>query len=88
MLPTRPGVGSMHVLRGALAAQMTNEQRIRGLDVGVDWALLATGYSQDVLEALRRSDLGEDRFAGNGATGVVSALYRSDYTLVADEIAA
>jgi hypothetical protein len=87
-LPTRPGVGSVHVLRGALAAQMTNEQRIRGVDVGVDWALLATGYSQDALEALGRSDLDEDRFADHGATGVVSALYRTDYTLVAGEIAA
>jgi hypothetical protein len=39
-----------------------------------------------LLEALLRSDLGEDRFADHGATGVVSALYRNDYTLVADEI--
>ena len=85
-LPRRPGIGSVHLLRGALTPQMTNEQRIRGVDVGVDWALLATGYSQEALEALARAELGNDRLADQGATGVVTALYRMDYMLAASEI--
>ena len=85
-LPAQPGIGSVHLLRGALASQMTNEQRIRGGDDGVDWALLATGYNQDALEAALRSGLDEDNFAENGATGVVSGLYRTDYALVASEV--
>ncbi len=85
-LPSTPGLGSVHVLRGALAAQMTNEQRIRGADVGIDWALLVTGYDRGALEALSRSELAEDRLAEQGAAGVVSALYRTDYTLVASEL--
>ena len=87
-LPQRPGLGSAHLLRGALAPRMTNEQRIRGVDVGVDWALLTTGYSQDAVAALARSDLGDERLADHGATGVLSGLYRTDYTLTASEIVA
>ena len=67
---------------------MTNEQRIRGVDAGVDWALLTTGYSQDAVAALASSDLREDRLVDNGVTEVVSALYRTDYTLVASEMEA
>jgi hypothetical protein len=85
-LPQRPGLGSVHLLRGALAAQMTNEQRMRGVDGGIDWALLTTGYSEEALAELRRSDLGDDSLAERGAAGVTSALYRSDYTLSASEI--
>jgi hypothetical protein len=85
-LPKRSGLGSVHLLRGALAPEMTNEQRIRGADADVDWVLLTTGYSQDAVAALSQSDLGDDRFADNGAPGVTSAQYRTDYTLIAGEI--
>jgi hypothetical protein len=85
-LPKRPGLGSVHLLRGALAPQMTNEQRIRGADVGVDWALLTTGYSQDALAALAQADLSSRQFEDHGATGVITALYRTDYTLTAGEV--
>ncbi|MFZ2651997.1 MAG: hypothetical protein WA210_18015 [Burkholderiaceae bacterium] len=87
-LPKRPGIGSVHLLRGALMPQMTNEQRIRGLDAGVDWALLATGYGQVALEALAQADLSNKQLADHGAAAVVSALYRTDYTLTASEMAA
>jgi hypothetical protein len=85
-LPKRPGLGSVHLLKGALTPKMTNEQRIRGVDAGVDWALLTTGYSQDALATLAQADLCNDRFEGHGATGVVAALYRADYTLTAHEL--
>src|SRR5204862_4273044 len=43
-VPRTPGLGSAHLLQGAQAATMTNEQRIRGADRGVDSALILTGY--------------------------------------------
>ena len=53
-LPSKPGVGSVHLLEGTVTPQMTEEQRIRGLDAGVDWALLLTGYSEEAVTALVR----------------------------------
>jgi hypothetical protein len=87
-LPARPGVGSVHLLKGAVAAPMTNEQRIRGADAGVDRALLVTGYGRDEVSALGRSELSAAELEKHGASGVVSGLYRSDYTLTAQEVAA
>jgi hypothetical protein len=83
-LPAKRGLGSVHLLEGALTPAMTNEQRIRGADTPVAWAVLATGYSE---EALRSFDL-ESELAQRGATGVVGALYRFDYSLSCDEIGA
>ncbi len=87
-LPARPGLGSAHLLEGALAAPMTNEQRIRGADAGVDWALFVTGYSRESLEVLAESELGKTQLEARGARGIVSALYRTDYTLTAQEVGA
>lgn len=36
---------------------MTNEQRIRGADSGVDWASLVTGYREDELTRLENAGL-------------------------------
>ena len=82
----RRGLGSVHLLRGALEPQMTREQRIRGVDIGVDCALLITGYSQDALAALAQVDLSSDQLEEHGASGVTTALYRTDYSLTASEI--
>jgi hypothetical protein len=87
-LPSKVGIGSVHLLEGALAPQMTNEQRIRGADAGVDWAVLATGYSQDSVGELSSVDLGAPRLADHGATSVHEAIYRMDYSLSHDEIEA
>ncbi len=65
---------------------MTNEQRIRGADAGVDWALLITGYSQDALQVAAQNELSDARLADHGATGVTTALYRTDYTLTSSEM--
>lgn len=43
-LPEQRGLSSVHLLRSGLTPEMTAEQRIRGVDAGVDWALLVTGY--------------------------------------------
>jgi len=85
-LPSRSGIGSVHLLEGAITPQMTNEQRIRGADAGVDWAILATGYSQESLVELSSVDLGAQRLAEYGAVSVREAIYRMDYALTHDEI--
>lgn len=84
----RPGIGSVHLLEGTLTPTMTNEQRIRGADAGVDWALLLTGYSQDALTTLVQADVGSTQLEGHGATGVLDALYRLDYSLSHQELGA
>ena len=85
-LPARAGIGSVHLLEGALTPQMTNEQRLRGADAGVDWAILVTGYGPDALAQLADADLGAQRLAERGAVGVQAASYRLDYSLSHDEI--
>ena len=88
VLAARPGIGSVHLLEGALSPQMTNEQRIRGADAGVDWAILVTGYRESALAQLADGELGAQRLAEHGATGIQSAIYRMDYSLSRDEISA
>lgn len=85
-LPVRRGLGSAHLLRGALPAPMTSEQRIRGTDAGVDWALLATGYLADALAQLQRAELAAAEFERRSAAAVASTLYQSACTLSASEL--
>ena len=85
-LPARSGIGSVHLFEGALTPQMTNEQRMRGADAGVDWAILVTGYSHDALALLLNAELGAPRLAEKGAVGVQGAIYRLDYALSHDEV--
>jgi hypothetical protein len=87
-LSARPGLGSIHLLLSALAPAMTSEQRIRGMDSGVDGALLATGYEQDALADLEHLELSAGSLEAHGASSVVSALYRGAYSLSADEVGA
>jgi len=84
-LPAKPGLGSAHLFEGALTPSMTNEQRIRGADAGVDWALVVTGYGEDGLARLSADDFLEE-LARRGAAQVLSAAYRLDYSLSAGEI--
>jgi hypothetical protein len=80
-LPSRPGVGSAHLLKGAATAQMTREQSIRGADAGVDMALIVTGYRDDALvEAVTTGAL-----EARGAEGITDATYRADYSLTWEE---
>lgn len=85
-LPSKPGIGSVHLLEGALTPTMTNEQRIRGADASVDWTLFLTGYSQEALANLMQADVGNAQLEGHGATGVLDALYRMDYSLTRHEV--
>ena len=83
-LPVRRGIGSAHLLENASAAPMTNEQRIRGADAGVDSVLLITGYEAQALGGLSLDTRRE--LERRGATEVSEGLYRIDYTLAHDEL--
>ena len=83
-LPAKPGLGSVHLFEGALTPSMTNEQRIRGADAGVDWALVVTGYSQDVLARLPEGGVLKE-LARRCPAKILSAAYRLDYSLGAGE---
>lgn len=87
-LPMRAGLGSVHLLRGALSPEMTSEQRIRGADAGVDWAFLATGYRPDSLEGLAQAELSGAELGRRGASVSTSALYQAAYTLTEREVGA
>jgi hypothetical protein len=78
---SKPGVGSAHLLQGAATAAMTNEQRIRGADAGVDWALLVAGYRPALLDVP-----GDTELARHGAEAISNMQYGMDYCLVAAEV--
>lgn len=86
LLPSAPGLGSAHLFEGAVTPGMTNEQRLRGADAGVDWALLVTGYSLEAVANLERADLGNAQLEEHGAAGIVAALYRMDYSIIRREL--
>jgi hypothetical protein len=85
-VPHMPGLGSVHLLQGAQAAAMTNEQRIRGVDRGVDCAIILTGYDRHaVAECAAR--LGDDAgLRGRGAPEPGVALYACHYSLASAEV--
>jgi hypothetical protein len=85
-LATRPGLASVHLLKASLAVAMTAEQRLRGADSRVDWALLATGYELAAVAALEVAELGAGALPAGGMSGITSALYQAGYSLSADEV--
>jgi hypothetical protein len=85
-LVSRPGVGSIHLLKGAVGAAMTTEQRMRGADASVNWALIATGYEQEAVAALEDAELAPDSLRLHGVSVLSSGLYRSAYSVLAAEI--
>ena len=86
-LASEAGIGSAHLLEGAATPPMTNEQRIRGADAGVDWAVLVTGYSADAVTRVAESGLTHAGFEAHGARGAADALYRMEYTLTDRDVA-
>ena len=87
-LPTLPGLGSAHLLQGAVAAPMTSEQKLRGADQGMDWALIVSAYRRDALEQALASSLGTTALQSRGASHLSSAMYRFDYSTVSGDVAA
>jgi hypothetical protein len=87
-LVVKPGMGSAHVLQGAVAAPMTREQRIRGIDAGVDAALVVMGYDAQALRDLKETLVGRRHLERRGAVVAADAVYRLDYVLTHDDVKA
>jgi hypothetical protein len=85
-LPRLSGIGSVHLFEAAITPKMTTEQRIRGADAGLDWVLLFTGYSEDVLATLARTDFSCSELERHGALEPVDALYQLQYSLTNREL--
>ena len=84
-IPRTGGLGSAHLLQGAQAAAMTNEQRIRGADRGVDSAVIVTGYDGKAVAEHARALLAAGGLPDRGASDSSFALYRCSYTLASIE---
>lgn len=87
-VPGRPGLGSAHLLRGAQAAVMTNEQRIRGADRGVDSAVIVTGYDGHAVAACADDLCAAAGLPGRGAVELQWATYRWSYSVASAEVGA
>jgi hypothetical protein len=85
-VPNMPGLGSAHLLQGAQTAAMTNEQRIRGADRGVDSAVIVTGYDTNAVAAYANALCTVSGLPDRGAGGVSSATYRWSYSLASAEV--
>jgi hypothetical protein len=48
--------------------------------------LLVTGYSRDALANLMRADLSNAQFEKHGATAVLGAMYRMEYSIIHREV--
>jgi hypothetical protein len=80
-LPGQRGLSSVHLLRSGLTPAMTAEQRIRGADSGVDWALLVTGFEQSAVEELALAGLSAAALERHGAMNVVGAIHEAVHSL-------
>lgn len=80
-LPAQAGLAGAHLFEAGLQAAITNEQRIRGRDAAVDWALLVTGYSSERIAALAAEDLHPEQLERHGASAATAALYRMEFSL-------
>jgi hypothetical protein len=79
-LRSQRGIAGVHLLQGAAAPPMTNEQRIRGADAGVDWALLLVGYGEQA------PGIDHSALQRRGAAGVLETGLRLDASLARGEI--
>jgi len=85
-LASRPGIGSAHAFESASTPRMTAEQRIRGADAGLRWALLVTGYDADAIETLAVSGGLVDAVQSRAAPDASFATYRLHFMLTDREL--
>lgn len=84
-----PGFASAHVLESAITPPMTDEQRIRGKDAGVDTVVIVTGYDAGFIDRIADADLAAAQIGAHGcAPSSVRGRFRYDYSLTAAECAA
>ncbi len=86
-LAAQTGVASVALFRSGLQAALTVEQRIRGHDAGVDWALLVTGYARLRIDELASGVLRPLELERRGASGVASATYQLVHCLSESDLA-
>ena len=89
MLPTLPeqrGLVSAHLCEAALTPEMTQEQRIRGKDGGVDWVLLVSGHDASAVAELCVRGLDTETLEKQGAINVVASIVRMGHALSAQEV--
>ncbi len=86
-VPQIDGLGTAHLLQGAQAAVMTNEQLIRGADRGVDSAIIITGYSGNAVADFANNLCDVEQLPKHGAIEIKSAVYSNNYSLSSVEIA-
>jgi len=86
-LPAQTGLASTMLLRSGLQAAPTVEQRIRGQDAAVDWALLVTGFARSSIEALATGALMPSALARRGASDIASATYQLVHCLSERDLA-
>lgn len=80
-LPEMRGICSAHLLERAATAPMTHEQRIRGADAGMDWAMLLTAYDEGATAAVDPLVREIQRSFGS----CLDATYRVAHSLSRDE---
>jgi len=86
-LPAQAAVVSAGLFRSGLQAATTVEQRIRGQDAAVDWALLVTGFARGPIDDLAGGALSPSALERRGATAVESATYQIVHCLMASDLA-
>ncbi len=86
-LPGTPGLTSAHLFEAALTPEMTQEQRIRGKDSGVDWVILVTGYDEKAVADVAAHSLAVEKIEAQGGINVVTGLYRMGHSLSEQETA-
>lgn len=87
-VPLKAGLGGAHLLQAAQAAAMTNEQRIRGADRGVDSAVIVTGYEAGAVAACAREICARAGLPDHGAIDPSLAIYGSSWSLTSAELSA
>jgi hypothetical protein len=85
-LPSISGLGSAHLFEAAAAPPSTSEQRIRGADSAMDWAVLVTGYRAERVADVVDHALSGDEFRRRGAAEYSATCYEMGYSLAHREL--
>jgi len=85
-IPAMTGLGSAHLLEGAQAAAMTQEQRIRGADSSVDSALILTGYDSAAVARQTKELCGAPPLRDRCVASPNCAIYAMGYSLARAEV--
>jgi hypothetical protein len=87
-LPSLPGLGSARLLEAAATPQSTKEQRIRGVDAAMDWAVLVAGYDVACVSDLVANELSAEALRQHGAADDAAGIYEMHYSLTQRDVSA